>query len=176
MASFASGVASARKYLAVRRDVVAGVDEHEITLSQPGGRNLLRRRVAPRLGKPFGRDVLASLAQRVGLRFAAAFGHRLGEVREEDGEPEPERHGDDEPGRRFPFAGHQGMEGEQQGERAADLDDEHDRVADHVAGRELAEGVADGALDDRGVEERTSRHVSSPGARPRGRARAQERR
>ena len=37
------------------------------------------------------RDVLARLAQRVGLRLAAALGHRLGEVGEEHGEPEPER-------------------------------------------------------------------------------------
>ena len=30
-------------------------------------------------------------AQRVGLRLAPAFGHRLGEIGEEHGEPEPER-------------------------------------------------------------------------------------
>ena len=31
------------------------------------------------------------LAQRVGLRLAAAFGHRFGEVREQHRKPEPER-------------------------------------------------------------------------------------
>ena len=34
--------------------------------------------------------VLAGLAQRFGLRLAAAFGHGLGEVGEEHGEPEPD--------------------------------------------------------------------------------------
>ena len=33
----------------------------------------------------------ARFAQRVGLRFAAAFGHGFGEIGEEHGEPEPER-------------------------------------------------------------------------------------
>ena len=43
------------------------------------------------------------LAQRVGLRLAAALGHRLGEVGEQHGEPEPDGDLDDEAGvRRAP--------------------------------------------------------------------------
>ena len=38
-----------------------------------------------------GRRCRTGLAQRVGLRLAAALGHRLGEVGEEDGEPQPRR-------------------------------------------------------------------------------------
>ena len=40
---------------------------------------------------PVGDGLGPRLAQRVGLRLAAAFGHRLGEVGEQHGEPEPER-------------------------------------------------------------------------------------
>ena len=73
------------------------------------------------------------LAQRVGLRLAAPFGHRFGEVREEHREPEPQ--GD--------------LEIEAVPRRAAtdvaqtassvvttlpDLDDEHDRVLHHPRG------------------------------------------
>ena len=47
---------------------------------------------------------LARLAQRVGLRLAAAFGHRLGEVREQHREPQPERDREDEAGRRLALA------------------------------------------------------------------------
>ena len=51
---------------------------------------------APSRSVPSGRSRLAivsvlALPQRVGLRLAAPFGHRLGEVGEEHGQPEPER-------------------------------------------------------------------------------------
>ena len=45
----------------------------------PSGDDAVRDRLGPRL------------AQRVGLRLAAPFGHRFGEVGEQHGEPEPER-------------------------------------------------------------------------------------
>jgi hypothetical protein len=38
-----------------------------------------------------GARVAARLAQGLGLRLAAPFRHRLGEIGEKDGEPEPER-------------------------------------------------------------------------------------
>ena len=41
-------------------------------------------------------------AQRLRLRLAAPFGDRLGEVREQHGEPEPGRDREDEPGRPAP--------------------------------------------------------------------------
>ena len=43
------------------------------------------------LVQPVGRRLGLGLAQRVGLRLAAAFRHRLGEVREQHREPEPQR-------------------------------------------------------------------------------------
>ena len=63
-------------------------DEDHVALAQAGRGHLLdavagRQLVGDRLG--------ARLAQRVGLRLAAPFGHRLGEVREQHRQPEPDR-------------------------------------------------------------------------------------
>ena len=72
------------------------------------------------------------LAQRVGLGLAAAFGHRLGEVGEQHREPQPRRNEADEHavGRR---RRRQLLEEQDRREHAADLDDEHHRVARHLA-------------------------------------------
>src|SRR5262249_17236871 len=80
-------------------------------------------------------------AQRVGLRLAAALGERLGEVGEDDGEPEPDRHGEREP-RGLGAAAEGGIpEGladpADRRDQRAYLDHEHHRVADLVAGIEL---------------------------------------
>ena len=90
----------------------------------------------------------ARLAQRVGLRLAPAFGHRLGEVREEH--REPEEHGD-QAGEHVLARGRlpEVAEEEDRGEHAADLDDEHHRVARHRARVQLHEAVDERAPDDR---------------------------
>ena len=64
---------------AVTTHLVADVRACELgtLLDRPVGQPSARRRLGARL------------AQRVGLGLAASLGHRLGEVREEDGEPEP---------------------------------------------------------------------------------------
>ena len=49
------------------------------------------------------------------------------------------------PGGRLAVPGDQRVKEEQRGERAADLDHEHDRVLDHAARVELAERVDDSA-------------------------------
>src|SRR6202011_86919 len=41
--------------------------------------------------KPYRRCLRLGASQRVGLRFAASLGHRLGEVCEQHREPEPQR-------------------------------------------------------------------------------------
>ncbi len=85
--------------LAVAGNDLAGLDEHEVAGAELG-RRLLGCLRASRFG--FGEhvrgDVLARLAQGVGLRLATAFGHRLGEVREQHGEPQPHADRGDEPG------------------------------------------------------------------------------
>ena len=76
---------------------------------------------------PPGDRLRARLAQRVGLRLAAPFGHRLGEVGEQHGEPEEQR---DEPGEHVLVVRRRAevLEEEDRGEHAADLDHEHHRV------------------------------------------------
>ena len=63
--------------------------------------NLLGAGVAPRFGELLRHDVALGAAQRGGLRLAAAFGHRFGEVGEQHGKPQPDRHGQDKSGRRL---------------------------------------------------------------------------
>ena len=78
-------------HLAVGGDELAGLDEDEIALAQLGRGDLPTR---PRLRAARGacaRQVPPRAPERLGLRPAAPFRHRLGEVREEDREPEPER-------------------------------------------------------------------------------------
>ena len=83
-------VGDALDHLAVAGDDVVGLDQHDVALAQ------LRRAddlgSSRRAASSFGRaSRLRVRAQRVGLRLAARLGHRLGEVGEEHGEPEPER-------------------------------------------------------------------------------------
>ncbi len=77
-------------------------------------------------------------AQRVRLRLAATFGHRFGEVGEQHREPQPDR---DECGEAVDVA-----DGEQRRHDAADLDDEHHRIARLRARVQLDERVDDGPL------------------------------
>ena len=141
--------------LAVDRDEVAGLDQHDVALAQRGR----RRRVsylAPWRGSAsfLAGDVAARLPQRVGLGLAAALGHRLGEVGEQHREPQPHRDADDEARRDFarPVSAD---EDQHRRQHAADEDHEHHRVADLVARVELAErSRAMRPPHDRRVEQR----------------------
>ena len=84
----------------------------------------------------------ARRAQRVRLRLAAAFGDRLGEVREQHGQPEPDGDHADEPELSRVPAGE--VEEEDPGrDHAAELDDEHHRVLQLQPRVELRERVPD---------------------------------
>ena len=81
-------------------DHLAVAGDHVARPARGRGRPCAAGRPAPprrRRGRCGSREPLApgvcvrELAQRVGLRLAAAFGHRLGEVGEQHREPEPER-------------------------------------------------------------------------------------
>ena len=72
---------------AVAGDQLAGLDDHDVAAAQLG-RRLLAAVAQTRDG------LRAHRAQRVGLRLAAALGERLGEVGEDDREPEPDRDGE----------------------------------------------------------------------------------
>ena len=112
-------------------------------------RHLLDRPV----GEPLaGGRLGARLPERGGLGLAATLGHRFGEVREEDGEPQPggDAAGEDVGLRRGVT---EVLEEENRGERGAELGHEHDRVAGHPAWVELAEAVDRCRCGDLGVED-----------------------
>ena len=77
--------------LAVGRDEVAGLDQHDVAACAAGSPAPSVHLVADDVGQPLGDGLGLGLAQGLGLRLAAAFGHRLGEVGEQHREPEPER-------------------------------------------------------------------------------------
>ena len=74
--------------LAVGRDELAGLHHHHVVLAQRGGRHGLG---LPAGGQPVRHRLGPGLAQRVGLRLASPFGHRLGQVGEQDRGPQPQR-------------------------------------------------------------------------------------
>ena len=82
--------------LAVGGDHLAGLDDDDVAALQLGRRHVLDRAVvAPAVAS----RRRARRAQRVRLRLAAALGDRLGEVREQHGQPEPDGDHADEPER-----------------------------------------------------------------------------
>ncbi len=87
----------------------------------------------------------AGRAERVRLRLAAPLGDRLGEVREQNREPEPERDSAGEPERLGVVGRDEVAEEDRRRDDAADLDDEDDGVAEERPRVELEERVADRA-------------------------------
>ena len=75
--------------LAVAGNELARLDEDDVARAQARRGHRLGRRRRRAAAWPSSRS--SRLPQRVGLGLAAAFGHRLGEVGEEHGEPQPER-------------------------------------------------------------------------------------
>jgi hypothetical protein len=90
-------------------------------------------------------------AQRGRLRLAAPFGQGLGKIGEQHREPEPQRHGQDEADRRLALA-EQRLHAKHGGQHAADIDDEHHRIAPLRSGVELFACVQDGRHQQRRVE------------------------
>ncbi len=76
--------------LAVARDEVAGLDQHEVARLQAPRRRPARSRGVCAFAQALRLGLGAHAAQRVGLRLAAAFGDRLGEIGEQHGEPQPD--------------------------------------------------------------------------------------
>jgi hypothetical protein len=130
---------------AVTGDQLAGVDDHDVAADQLGSG----------LGRPVthGRDGLgAHRAERVRLRAAAALGERLRDVREHDGQPQPDRDRERVPGRVVSPAERAAAEHLDQPsdgrDRRADLDHEHHGVADLDPRVELDQAVDNCAADD----------------------------
>ena len=135
--------------LAVGGDQLVGVDDEQVALAERFGRHDLDRcrPACSLLADGFG----AALAQRIGLGLAAALGHRLGEVREEHREPEPQRDLQHEAERLAVRVGEEQLD---RRDRRADLGHEHDRVSHHVDRVELLEALDDRREHDLRIEQR----------------------
>ena len=137
--------------VAVARDQLVRLDADQIALAQfvrvdhhgVAAHHLARLRVRLRTPK------------EVRLRFTATLGDRFREVREDYGEPEPQRDREIESGDagRLVVHDHVAHEEKRRDERAH-LDDEHHRVARLPTRIQLRERIGDGARDDRPIEER----------------------
>jgi hypothetical protein len=134
--------------LAVAGNQFAGADHHHVVPPQRARRDVHGGAPVDAVGDRLG----LRPAQRVRLRLAAPLGHRLREVREQDGEPQPRS---DEPGEEeVPAAGDQVAHEDQQREGRDHLGDEHHRVLPHRPRVELAHGVAHRGGDDRPIPRR----------------------
>ena len=136
--------------LAIARDQVARLDEHDIADLQLVGRHVLPIRGIGGT-EPLCDRLRLRAPQARRLRLAAAFGDRLGEIGEQHGEPQPEA----DLAREGRARADEEIAHEQNSRRRRDdLDDEHDRVAPQGARVELLEGIADRRPEDRRIEQR----------------------
>ncbi len=120
--------------VAVGRDDAVLLHPDEVALAQVRRRNGLD---APAGEHAVGAQVGAGLAQRGGLRLAAAFGQRLGVVGEPDGQHEDDRHHAVVEARGAGRSEQVRNEGQREGQQRAEPDDEHHGVADLDARVEL---------------------------------------
>ncbi len=139
-------------HLAVAGDEVTLYNENDIALAQAVRRHRHLRGVALRLGELFRDRVPAGALQRRRLRLAASLGDGLGEVGEQQRYPQPQRHGENEPGRRFALAEDR-LHPEYRRQDAADVDDEHHWIPPLVARREPEKAVAKRALHQVRIDE-----------------------
>ena len=128
---------------------VPGRDDDDVTGDELRARHLDDRAVVLTLARERLRT-RASQRRRLGL--PAPFRHRLGEVGEEHGDPEP---GCDHAREDVLLGGRvaEVLDEEDRHDDAPDLDEEHHRIAGDVARVELPEGGQRGASDDRGIEQ-----------------------
>ena len=143
-------------HVAVAGNDVAGLAHHQVAGLQVFGRDAFIDLVIVRHQDALGARLGAGLAQRVGLRLAAAFRHRFGEVGEQHGEPQPENDLEGESDARVML--HQIAHQQDGGQRRDDLEHEDHRILDQGRRVELDEGLADRRQHDLRIEERGDRH------------------
>ncbi len=132
--------------LAVTGNHLACGDPYNVVRPQLGARPLFDTV----LGDHVRRRLRLGFAKRIRLCFAASFRHRLGEVGEQNGEPEPQ--GDLQVEAEVPLMAQ--LIGDEQHcrQHAADLHHEHDRVLHHGLGIQLCERIHTRALHDLRIE------------------------
>jgi hypothetical protein len=144
-------------HFAVRRNDVAGFDQHDVADFERGRRHQpIALRIA-RTGHELGLSLGALPPQRLGLRLAAAFGDGFGEVGEQHGEPQPQN--DLKLEADMLAAGDEIADQNHRGQRRDDLEHEHHRILHQRPRIELDEGGADRRHDDLGIEQRRYRHA-----------------
>ena len=131
---------------AIARDQFAGRYAHHVALAQIARRDAFDAIADDQFGQRFG----PRLAQRVGLRLAAPFGHGLSKICEEHREPQPDRNREIESGR--PVTSKVAHE-EEQGDKRADFADEHHRIAKLPARIEFRERVDHRSAENFSVEQ-----------------------
>ena len=134
--------------LAVVGDDLTGADHDHVALLQLAGGDDGLGAVGL---EQTGLGVLLGLLQALGLGLAAALGHRLGEVGEEDGDKEDDADKDVVQADIIDAVGgpeELGEDGEQQSDDKADLNHKHDRIVHHIFGVQLGERP-----DNRGLED-----------------------
>src|SRR5262249_38316293 len=100
----------------------------QIALAQLSRRHRLEPGIATRCAQLLRSHVALDRAQRGRLRLASALGHRLGKVRKQHGEPQPQTDGEYESRRRFPFAAER-LDVQDRSQDAADIHHEHHGIA-----------------------------------------------
>ena len=122
-------------YLAVTRNHLPGGDAYHILCAKLGTRHLLNHFRPDAIGN----RLRFRLAQCIGLCFAASFGHGLRKICKEHREPEPERDlqiesSAAEPTNNIRYQKHRG-------EDTSHFNDEHDWIAHHRDGIQLAQSI-----------------------------------
>ncbi len=137
---------------AVGRNGFLSLDDDDVALTQIGCLNHFPLGTEMRLMQLLGPGFLLEAAKRSGLRLAAAFGQRLGKIGEKHGEPQPDGNHQDETGRCFALAT-EGLQPQDGGQDAADVDDEHHRVTPLHGRIQFPEGIGDGRQGQRRIEQ-----------------------
>jgi hypothetical protein len=135
-------------HLAIAGNDVAGFDEHDIANLEierrDGHDHFFQAALAGRVDQALGLGFAPGAAQRVGLRLAASLRHRLGEIGEQHGEPQPRR---DLPGEgRGARVGYRVAREKHGHDGRDDLGDEDHRIVGEAARIEFFHGVESGAL------------------------------
>ena len=148
-------------HVAVGGNQVAGFDQDQVPNLEAGAWDQPVILLVAGPGDQLGLSLGALAAQRVGLRLAASLGNSLGEVCEQDCEPQPED--DLEFEADVLAAGYQIADQDHGGQRGDDFEHEHHRILHQRARIELDERGTNGGHDDLRIEQRRGWHALAQG-------------